>query len=219
MNIVLLGAPGSGKGTQGEYIVEKYGFIKLSTGDMLRQEISNKSEMGVELKQMVQSGLLVPDLAVMTLIENNMKLHSNSKGVIFDGFPRTVAQAILLEEYLSSLGKKIDAVIEFVVDEESLVKRLSNRFNCAGCGASYNKIYKPTKIDGVCDVCGGKEFVVRADDNADVIRKRFEEYMQQTALLLPFYDQKKILHKVVADLAIDQVAKNVNFIIDNVIGS
>lgn len=217
MNIVLLGAPGSGKGTQGENLVLEYGLKKLSTGDLFREEIARKSELGVQLKEIVEAGKLVSDDIVSQLVISRLTPDYCQNGVIFDGFPRTVSQAKALDEYMDSVGNKIDIVLELVVKEEDLIERLSNRYSCKKCNAGYNKLLKNPKVEGVCDVCGGTEFFVREDDRPEVIKKRFRVYQEQTELLLPYYEKKGLLFSVEANDNMDTVAKNIKLIIKQAI--
>jgi adenylate kinase len=217
MNIILLGAPGSGKGTQAEYISTKYNLERISTGDLLRAEIANQSQLGQEIKAIVESGKLVDDKIMSKLISKKLQSSEYDKGAIFDGFPRTIAQAEILDSILSEQGKKIDIVFELVVKEEDLVTRLSNRYHCKKCNAGYNKLFKNPKHDHMCDVCHGTEFVIREDDKPEVIKKRFHAYQTQTELLLPYYDSKGLIHKLNGQEDMKEVSKNIDLIIKQVI--
>lgn len=214
MNIILLGAPGSGKGTQGERIASDYNLDKLSTGDLLRAEIFAKTELGNSLKSMIESGLLVPDEVVISIVVNKIKNQSTFDGFLFDGFPRTLEQAKALDVHLTELKRSIDLVINFEVSEDDLVARLSNRYSCAKCKASYNKVSHNPKVAGVCDYCGGTEFYVREDDKPEVIKKRFVEYKRLTEPLLAYYSSSGLLRSVEATGDIEQVAKKVKLVID-----
>ncbi len=196
MNLVLLGPPGAGKGTQAKRIEEKYGLIHLSTGDMLREAIASGSESGKQVKEIVESGALVPDTTIIQMIEGRIATPDCAKGFILDGFPRTVRQAEALDGMLERKHLKIDHVIELKVDDDALVKRISGRFSCAACGAGYHDAFKRPKTEGVCDDCGGKEFSRRKDDNPETVKARLEAYHAQTAPILPYYRERAVLRTV-----------------------
>ena len=196
MNLVLLGPPGAGKGTQAKLIEEKYGLIHLSTGDMLREAIASGSELGKQVKEIVESGALVPDTTIIQMIEARIAAPDCAKGFILDGFPRTVRQAEALDGMLERKHLKIDHVIELKVDDDALVKRISGRFSCAACGAGYHDAFKRPKTEGVCDDCGGKEFSRRKDDNPETVKARLEAYHAQTAPILPYYRERAVLRTV-----------------------
>lgn len=217
MNIILLGAAGSGKGTQAEYISTKYNLKKISTGDLLRAEIEKQTDLGNQIKSIVQAGALVDNDMIVQLVLKKLQ-SGDDNGAIFDGFPRTVIQAQRLDEILKEQGQKVDAVIELVVSEDDLIRRLSNRFNCKKCNAGYNRLFKNPKVDNVCDVCYGKEFIVRDDDKPDAIKKRFHDYQTQTGLLLPYYEQKGLLYKINGQEDMVDVSKNIDLIIKQAIG-
>jgi len=218
MNIVLLGAAGSGKGTQAEYISTKYNLKKIATGDLLRAEIIKQTELGNKIKSIVKAGSLVDTNIIVQLVLEKLQSNDNDNGAIFDGFPRTVMQAQILDDMLEKQVQRIDTVIELVVSEDDLVKRLSNRYHCAKCNAGYNRLFKNPKIDNICDVCQSKDFIVREDDKPDAIRKRFDDYQNQTGLLLPYYEQKGLLHKINGQEDMKDVSKNIDLIIKRVIG-
>jgi adenylate kinase len=218
MNIILLGAAGSGKGTQAEYISTKYNLKKIATGDLLRAEIAKKTELGNRIKSIVQAGSLVDTGLIVRLVLEKLQSTHDDSGAIFDGFPRTVMQAQILDDMLTEQGQKIDIVIELVVSEEDLVRRLSNRYHCAKCNAGYNRLFRNPKIDNVCDVCQSKEFIVREDDKPEAIRKRFDDYQTQTGLLLPYYEKKGLLSKINGQEDMKNVSENIDLIIKQVIG-
>ena len=195
MNIILLGPPGGGKGTQAKKIVEKYGIPHIATGDILREAVAKGTELGKKAKEYMEKGQLVPDEVVIGLIEERLKESDCEKGFILDGFPRTVAQAEALEKVLENMGRKIDHVIDIEVPEEELLKRLTGRRTCKKCGAMYHIVFNPPKQEGICDKCGG-ELYQRADDNEETVKSRLEVYHNQTAPLIDFYSQKGLLRQV-----------------------
>lgn len=196
MNIILLGPPGAGKGTQAKRIESRFGLIQLSTGDMLRAAIKRDEPLGREAKVLMAAGKLVPDGLMIQMIAARMQEPDCAKGVILDGFPRTVPQAEALDVMLSGMNQKLDAVIALKVDEAALIERVSGRFTCAQCGAGYHDKFQPTRQPGVCDACGGTQFTRRPDDNADTMKTRLAAYNQKTAPIIPYYVQKGILHYV-----------------------
>lgn len=209
MNIILLGPPGAGKGTQARRLVEEKGFVQLSTGDMLRAAKSSGTEMGKRVAEVMARGELVTDDIVIGLIAEQLDGEAGKHGLIFDGFPRTLKQADALEALLAEKDSTLDAVIEMQVDEEALVERITGRFTCAKCGEVYHDVTKPTKVPGVCDVCGSTEFVRRADDNAESVRVRLSAYNRQTAPLIGYYYAKGKLRTVDGLGEIDQVARDI----------
>ncbi|WP_333830308.1 adenylate kinase [Pararhodobacter sp.] len=196
MNIILLGAPGAGKGTQARNLVEKKGMIQLSTGDMLRAARTSGTEMGIRVAEVMDRGELVTDEIVIGLIGEALDSASATGGVIFDGFPRTLAQADALGELLEEKGLALDGVIELRVDDEALVDRITGRFTCGNCGEVYHDRTKPTKVPGVCDVCGSTDLQRRGDDNEESLRQRLMEYYKKTSPLIGYYHAKGSLHVV-----------------------
>ena len=195
MNIILLGPPGAGKGTQARYLVEERGMVQLSTGDMLREAKDSGTEMGKVVAEVMAKGQLVTDEIVIGLIREKLET-VKANGFIFDGFPRTLAQADALGELLKAEGQTLDAVIEMEVDDEALVQRITARSTCAGCGEVYNDITKPIPADGKCAKCGSTEFKRRADDNEDSLRTRLMEYYKKTSPLIGYYYAKGNLTKI-----------------------
>lgn len=213
MNIILLGPPGAGKGTQARNLVDERGMIQLSTGDMLREARTSGTEMGNKVAAIMDAGQLVTDEIVIGLIEEKLEAHPEG-GFIFDGFPRTLAQADALGELLARHEMKLDAVIEMQVDDEALVARITARSTCAKCGEGYNDISKPIPADGKCAKCGGTEFVRRADDNEEALRTRLMEYYKKTSPLIGYYFAKGDLKQVDGLGEIDEVAAAIAAVLD-----
>ena len=196
MNLILLGPPGAGKGTQAERLVEAFGLVQLSTGDMLRAEVKSGSELGQTAQKIMDAGELVPDDLIIFMISTQIDQHSDAKGVILDGFPRTTAQAEALDEMLSDKDLTMDFVIQLEVSEDTIVERISGRYSCAKCGAGYHDTFSQPAVEGTCDKCGSTEFSRRSDDNPEAVRSRLGAYRDQTAPILPFYTDKGVLQSV-----------------------
>ena len=192
MRLIILGAPGSGKGTSAVVLKEKYNLAHISTGDIFRSNIKNGTPLGLEAKSYIDKGQLVPDSITIGMVEGRLAEDDCKAGYILDGFPRTIAQAEALDEMLAKKNEKIDAVISIVVDDEIIKDRVTSRRGCEKCGASYNVKYKPTKVEGVCDLCGGT-VVQRADDNEETVAARLVTYYENTKPLIDFYDAKGLI--------------------------
>ncbi len=209
MNTILLGPPGAGKGTQARLLVDEFGLVQLSTGDMLRDAKSSGTEMGNKVAAVMARGDLVTDDIVIGLIAEQLDGEAGRHGLIFDGFPRTLGQADALEALMAAKGKFLDAVIEMRVDDAALVERIAGRYTCATCGEVYHESSKPTAVAGFCDKCGGTSFVRRADDNAESIRVRLMAYYRQTAPLIGYYHAKGKLRSVNGLDPIDTIAREI----------
>ena len=216
MNLILLGPPGAGKGTQAKRLQEILGIPQLSTGDMLRALASQGSKLGIKAQGFMDAGQLVPDDVMIDMIAERIDEPDCGKGFILDGFPRTLAQAEALDEMLGRLERKLDRVIEMAVDDEALVERITGRFACARCGAGYHEVFQRPREDGVCDACGHTEFVRRADDTAETVRARLEAYHAQTAPLLPYYRKRGVLSSVDGMAGIDAVARQIETLFERV---
>ena len=203
MNIILLGPPGAGKGTQATNLVDGRGMVQLSTGDMLRAAVKAGTPTGLKAKAVMEAGELVSDEIVSGIIGEALDALPAETGVIFDGYPRTAAQAEALDGILSSRKRSLDHVIELVVDEDALVERITGRFTCANCNAGYHDRFQKPKVDGVCDQCGGTSFKRRPDDNEETVRTRMAEYRGKTAPILPIYETRGLVRHVdgMADIA------------------
>ncbi|MEZ5751253.1 MAG: adenylate kinase [Paracoccaceae bacterium] len=208
MNIILLGAPGAGKGTQARILVEGRGMMQLSTGDMLRAARTSGSEMGRKVAAIMDAGQLVTDEIVIGLIAEQID-NGAPGGFIFDGFPRTLAQADALGDLLQAKGLSLDAVVELRVDDEALVDRITGRFTCGTCGEVYHDRTKPTKVEGTCDECGSHDLKRRADDNEDSLRQRLLEYYKKTSPLIGYYHAKGKLKVVDGLQSMDAVTADV----------
>lgn len=209
MNLILLGPPGAGKGTQAQRLEESHRLVQLSTGDMLRAAVASGSEIGKIAKSIIEAGKLVPDDVMVEMIEQRIDEPDCAGGFILDGYPRTVAQAEALDDLLRRKDKRLDAVIEMAVDDGILVERISGRFSCADCGAGYHRRFQPTAREGVCDRCGGTEFKQRPDDNEETVKTRLAAYHAQTEPLLPYYRERGVLKTVDGMAAIDDVTAQI----------
>ena len=216
MILVLLGPPGSGKGTHASFIEAERSLVKLSTGDMLRAAVAAGSELGRKADDIMRRGELVPDEIVIGLIAERLDAGGEGKGFILDGFPRTIAQAEALDRLLAERGKTVDAVIEMEVDDEALVQRITGRFACANCGEGYHDSFMTTKVPGVCDRCGSTEFVRRRDDNEEVFRSRLKAYYAQTEPLIGYYKGQGKLKSVDTMAEIDVVRRAIGRALDGV---
>ena len=196
MDIILLGPPGAGKGTQASRLEDEHGMVQLSTGDMLRAAVQAGTEVGLKAKALMDAGALVSDDVVSGIIGERLDELGPEKGVIFDGYPRTAAQAAALDEILADRNRVLSYVIELAVDEDALVERITGRFTCAKCGAGYHDTFKQPEVAGVCDECGSTEFKRRPDDNEETVRTRMQEYRAKTAPILPIYEARGIVHQV-----------------------
>lgn len=213
MDIILLGPPGAGKGTQAQRLVEHHGMMQLSTGDMLRETRKADTELGRKVADIMDSGGLVSDDIVSAMIDAKLEDMGPEVGAIFDGYPRTAAQAEQLDEILAKHGRSLDHVIELEVDEDALVERITGRFSCANCGAGYHDTFKQPKVEGVCDECGATEFKRRPDDNEETVRHRMSVYRNETAPILPGYEKRGIVKRIDGMGAIDEVTQAIDSIL------
>jgi adenylate kinase len=213
LNIILLGPPGAGKGTQAALLVEKFGMVQLSTGDMLRETRKADTALGRQVADVMDSGALVSDEIVSAMIDAKLASLPSETGVIFDGYPRTEAQAVSLDGLLSARGRTLDNVIELAVDEDALVARIVGRFTCANCGAGYHDVFKLPVEEGICDKCGSTEFKRRADDNEETVRTRMAEYRGKTAPILPIYNARGLVSGVDGMAPIADVTREIDAIL------
>ncbi|NEQ98755.1 MAG: adenylate kinase [Cyanothece sp. SIO2G6] len=215
MKLIFIGPPGSGKGTQAAKLERMRGLVQISTGDMLRAAVASGSSLGQQAKAIMEAGKLVPDHLIIGLIEQRIAEPDCESGFILDGFPRTTAQAEALDQLLQDKGTALDRVIEFEVDDSILIDRISGRFTCAKCGEGYHDSFKQPKTTGVCDICGSSEFKRRADDKAEKVKTRLSEYHALTAPLLPYYRNKQLLRTIDAMADIDEVAGQLNLVLES----
>lgn len=208
MKIIMLGAPGAGKGTQAKKIAEKYGIPHISTGDIFRANIKEGTELGKKAKTYMDQGLLVPDDLVVDLVVDRLKQDDCKKGYVLDGFPRTIPQAQRLDEELAKVGDRMEYAIDVDVPDENIINRMGGRRACVGCGATYHIVYNPTKVEGICDVCGEK-LILRDDDKPETVQKRLGVYHEQTQPLIDYYTKAGILKKVDGTVDMEEVFRNI----------
>ncbi len=208
MKIIMLGAPGAGKGTQAKMIAEKCGIPHISTGDIFRANIKNGTELGAKAKEYMDKGLLVPDELVCDLVVDRIQQADCEKGYILDGFPRTIPQAEALENALNAIEQKLDYAIDIDVPDENIINRMSGRRACVGCGATYHVVFNPTKVEGKCDVCG-ESLILRDDDKPETVKKRLDVYHTQTQPLIDFYSARKVLVEVDGTQSMDKVFEDI----------
>jgi adenylate kinase len=216
VNLILLGPPGAGKGTQARMLEEKFGLVQLSTGDLLREAVAAGTEAGLAAKAVMEKGELVSDEIVIAILSDRLDQPDVTKGTILDGFPRTEAQAAALDTLLADRGQKIDAAISLEVDDEAMVARVSGRYTCAACGEGYHDEFKQPATAGTCDKCQGTEFKRRADDNAETVRTRLSAYHAQTAPLISYYAARDALTRVPAMGDINEIAADLGKIVGEV---
>ena len=214
MNLMLLGPPGAGKGTQAKRLEDARGLIQLSTGDMLRAAVASGSEIGQKAREIMERGELVSDEIMIAMIRDRIQQPDCVHGFILDGFPRTTVQAEVLDAMLANMDVKIDHVIEMTVDDAALVERITGRYSCAKCGAGYHDKFQKPEADGVCDKCGSTEFSRREDDNEETVTSRLEAYHAQTAPLLPYYKAKGVLKAVDGMADIDDVTSQIELVLE-----
>jgi len=214
--LILFGPPGAGKGTQAHLLEKNNGLLQLSTGDMLRAAVANKTEVGMRAKTAMESGALVSDEIVVGIIADRISEDDCANGFILDGFPRTVAQAKSLDVMLTSKGLKLDAVVEMKVDDEALVERITGRFTCASCNEGYHDTFKPTGAEGICDECDGTEFIRRPDDNKETVSNRLLAYHSDTAPLLPYYSEAGVLKTVDGMASIEEVSSQIDKVLSEI---
>lgn len=196
MDLILLGLPGAGKGTQAEHIAEHYNVPHISTGDIFRAAIKNETPLGLEAKKYMDAGDLVPDDVTNNIVKERLQEDDVKNGFLLDGYPRTLNQSEALKANLEDLGRSLDAVIYLKVPTDVLMERLTGRYICSNCGATYHKIFNPTKVEGVCDRCGGTEFYQRDDDKPETVKKRIDVNEEQTAKLVEFYQAENVLKEI-----------------------
>lgn len=207
MNIILLGAPGAGKGTQASRLREFYGFVHLSTGELLRAEIADKTELGRHIQGIIDAGFLVPDDVIFNMIAQKIEYHRDQ--MVLDGFPRNMSQAQSLDDLMGQLGLSLDHVVLIEVDETQLIKRITGRFTCSKCLTGYHQEFKPTQVAGVCDMCGSKDFIRRRDDSKETVMARLGVFKKETESVVPYYEAKGLLRRVDGMVHIDDVTKQI----------
>ena len=215
MNLLLMGAPGAGKGTVSSYLIEAHSMKHISTGDILREAVANKTKLGLQVKEFMDTGALVPDSIILEIIKETLGKIDSSKGVIFDGFPRTINQAKEFDKMLKEINSKIDLVIALDVEDDVVIKRITGRRTCSKCKAIYNIYYKPSRIDGKCDECGG-DLYTRNDDNLDSLKKRLSEYHINAEALLSFYESQGIVKHINADTSRDEEERKLEEILKEI---
>lgn len=216
MNLILMGLPGAGKGTQAEQIVDAYQIPHISTGDMFRAAVEKQTELGLKAKTFMDAGNLVPDDVTNGIVKERLAESDTEKGFLLDGFPRTLNQAEALEGVTSDLGKPIDAVFYIKVDKDILMQRLTGRFMCSNCGATYHKLNKPTQVEGTCDRCGGHEFYQREDDKPETVENRINVNVELTEPLLDFYKKRNVLYTVNGEDDVKDVFKAIQEVIEKI---
>lgn len=216
LNLMLMGLPGAGKGTQAEQIVDQYHIPHISTGDIFRAAMKNNTPMGIEAKSYIDKGELVPDEVTNGIVEERLAKDDVNDGYMLDGFPRNMAQAEALEEFGAKLGKPLNCVINIHVDPESLMERLTGRYICRNCGATYHKIFNPTKVEGTCDRCGEHEFYQREDDKPETVKNRLDVNIKMNTPLLDFYKKQGILHEVDGNQDIEKVFADIKAVLDQI---
>lgn len=216
LNLMLMGLPGAGKGTQAEKIVDEYKIPHISTGDIFRAAMKNGTPMGLEAKKFIDKGELVPDEVTNGIVKERLAKDDVNDGYMLDGFPRNMAQAEALDEFGKELGKSLNCVINIHVDPESLMERLTGRYICRDCGATYHKVFNPTKVEGTCDRCGGHEFFQREDDKPETVKNRLDVNIKMNTPLLDFYKKQGLLHEVNGNKDIDKVFADIKEILDQI---
>lgn len=216
LNLMLMGLPGAGKGTQAEKIVDEYKIPHISTGDIFRAAMKNGTPMGLEAKKFIDKGELVPDEVTNGIVKERLAKDDVNDGYMLDGFPRNMAQAEDLDEFGKELGKSLNCVINIHVDPESLMERLTGRYICRDCGATYHKVFNPTKVEGTCDRCDGHEFFQREDDKPETVKNRLDVNIKMNTPLLDFYKKQGLLHEVNGNQDIDKVFADIKEILDQI---
>lgn len=216
LNLMLMGLPGAGKGTQAEKIVDEYKIPHISTGDIFRAAMKNGTPMGLEAKKFIDKGELVPDEVTNGIVKERLAKDDVNDGYMLDGFPRNMAQAEALDEFGKELGKSLNCVVNIHVDPESLMERLTGRYICRDCGATYHKVFNPTKVEGTCDRCGGHEFFQREDDKPETVKNRLDVNIKMNTPLLDFYKKQGLLHEVNGNQDIDKVFADIKEILDQI---